>query len=248
MLKNKTIIATIDIETYPAKVLMYGSTYEPIIVKILDFEKILSMSYKIGYSKTKYIGLNTIPGYKPGDLNDKKLMIEISKVLSNIDYVCGQNSDQFDLKKIRERILCHQLPPIPDIPSLDTKKLFKQVSKLPNNKLDTLSQFVGTGQKITHSGTSLFTACGEGDPKAWKLNEKYNNQDVEITHAALMKIMPYVKLPAGGIKPIGDTMKCTHPTCSGLMHKHDLRRVVAGFKQQWKCNTCGHYHTPNKLV
>lgn len=245
---TKPIIATIDIETYPAKVLMYGNTYEPVIVKILDFEKILSMAYKIGDGKTKYIGLNTIKGYKAGDLDDKKLMIEISKILNNVDYICGQNSDDFDLKKIRERIMFHKLPAIPYIPTLDTKKLFKQVSKLPNNKLNTISQFTGNGQKVSHSGTDLFIACGNGDKKAWKLNEIYNKQDVEITYADLMSVMPYIKLPQSGVKEVGETMKCISPTCDGMMHKSKRRLTVAGYKQQWQCNKCGRYHTPNKVV
>ena len=154
---------------------MYGNTYEPVVVKILEFQSILSFAYKIGNGKTKYIGLNTIKGYKAGDRNDKKLMIEISKILNQADYFCGQNSDEFDIKIIKERIMFHKLPPLrEDIALLDTKKLYKKVSKLPNNKLNTISQFNGVGEKVKHTGTDLFIDCGAGDPKAWRINEIYN--------------------------------------------------------------------------
>jgi len=245
MEKIKPVIITGDIETYPAKVLMYGNTYEPVIVKILEFQSILSFSYKIGDGKTKYIGLNTIKGYKAGDRNDKKLMIEISKIMNEADYFCGQNSDDFDIKIIKERIMFHKLPPLrPDISTLDTKKLYKQVSKLPNNKLNTISQFNGVGEKTKHTGTDLFIDCGNGDPKAWKTNEIYNKHDVDITYADLQCVLPYVKLTKPQIV-FTKNIQCSNPLClSHNLRVHDKkRRVVGGWKIQFQCQDCGRYTT-----
>jgi hypothetical protein len=246
---NEPIILTGDIETYPAKVLMYGNTYEPVIVKILEFQSILSFSYKLGDGKTRYIGLNTIPGYKSGDRNDKKLMIEISKILNNVDYFCGQNSDDFDIKIIKERIMFHKLPPLrPDLALLDTKKLYKKVSRLPNNKLNTISQFNGIGEKTKHSGTDLFIDCGEGDSKAWKLNEIYNKNDVDITYADLKCVLPYVKLT----KPqtvFSNDIICDNPLClSNHLTKSKKRKVAGGWRMQYQCRECGSYKTTKELI
>lgn len=248
MKNNDLKIATIDIETYPAKVLMYGNTHEPVIVEILEFEFILSIVIKINDGKAEYYGLNTMDGYKKGSHNDKKLLKLIQEKLKDVDYICGQNSDDFDIKKIKERLMFHRLPALPDIPSLDTKKLYKQVSKLPNNKLNTISQFNGIGKKVEHSGTSLFIGCGEGDEKAWKTNKIYNIQDVELTWNDLKLVLPYVKLPARYSVQKGETMNCPNPICGGTMIKTKRRKVVEGYKQQWQCKKCGRYHTPNKLI
>lgn len=248
--KNKEpVILTGDIETYPAEVLMYGNTYEPVIVKIIRFQSILSFAYKLGSTKTQYIGLNTIKGYKPGDLDDKKLIIEISKIINSSDTFCGQNSDDFDIKIIKERIMFHKLPPLrPDLILLDTKKLYKQVSKLPNNKLNTISQFNGIGEKTKGAGVDLFIDCGAGNPEAWKKNEKYNKNDVDITYADLQIVLPYVKLtPAQKVFSHGIT--CVNPLClSTRMRKHDSRRkVVGGWKTQYQCYDCGSYYTDKVL-
>lgn len=248
MMKNNPIIVTGDCETYPAEVLMYGNTWEPVIVKIRKFQSLLSFSWKEGNGKTKYIGLNTMPGYKPGSLDDKKLVIEISKILNSADYFCGQNSDEFDLKIIKERIMFHGLPPLrEDLKLLDTKKLYQKVSRLPNFKLNTQSQFNGIGQKVEHSGTDLFIACGEGDRKAWKINEKYNKKDVDLCYANLQKVLPYVKLNANQV--FHDGIICKNPLCaSSHVTKAKPRKVKGGWHQQFQCQTCGAYFTEKKLI
>ncbi len=251
-MKNKTgepIIVTADIETYPSKVLMYGNTWDAIVVKILTFQSILSFSYKINNGKTKYIGLNTIKGYKKGDLNDKKLLIEISKVLQGIDYFAGQNSDNFDIKIINERLMFHKLPPLPDnIGTLDTKKLYKKVSRLPNNKLDTIGLFNGIGQKLEHNGVDLFIKCGEGEEKAWKLNRRYNMRDVDLTYDILQRVLPYTKL-ANQQKVFSENIQCSNPLCLSFdLIKAKRRRVTNGWKQQYQCKACGKYTQSRKLI
>lgn len=245
----QSVIVTGDIETYPAEVLMYGTTWEPVVVKIKRFQSILSFAFKIGDGKTKYIGLNTIKGYKPGDLDDKKLMIEISKIVNEADYFCGQNSDDFDIKIIKERIIFHKLPPLrPNISTLDTKKLYKQVSRLPNNKLNTISQFNGIGEKTKHSGTDLFIDCGNGDMKAWKTNEIYNKNDVDITYADLKCVLPYVKLTTPQ-SVFTENIQCSNPLClSHNLIKAKRRRVINGWKQQWQCKNCNRYTQGKELL
>lgn len=248
--KNKKTpkIITFDIETHPAKVYMYGKTHEPVVVKILEFETILSFSWKINNGKTHYIGLNTLPGYKPGQKNDKKLLIQISKILNDnkLSYRAGQNIDKFDIPKITERLIFHKLPSLQPLPTLDTWKLYSKVTSLPNNKLNTISQFNGIGEKITHSGAELFIACGTGDMKAWKINQKYNPRDVDLAWEDLKIILPYVKL--SNTRQNGEIMNCPDPTCGSYMIKSKLRTRVDGKVQQWQCKKCGRYHTPNKII
>ena len=248
-LKNKVRITTLDIETHPGKVLMYGTTYEPVIVKQLEFESILSISYKENDNPTKYIGLNTIKGYKRGDKNDKNLLIEISKVLRHADVLVGQNIDDFDIKKIKERLMFHRLPALPEITVIDIKKLHKQVSKLPNNKLDTISQFHGHGGKLSHEGVGLFIRCGEGDEKAWKLNEKYNKRDVDLTYKDFLDVLPYVKLPRIYNRMNGITINCSNPNClSKNVTRDKIIKVIGGWRIQYVCSDCGKYTTDTNTL
>lgn len=250
MKKNKPEGVIIDIETSPIKVLMYGNIYEPVVVKILEHTKILSMGWrKVGSNKTYYIAQNKLRGYKPGVNDDKNLLIEISKILKEFDYIVGHNSDSFDMKIIKERIMFHRLPALPEIYTLDTKKLYKKVSKLPSNQLKHISEFMGNGSKMEHGGTDMFLGCVKGDKKAWAMNEKYNKRDVDITHDDFIDVLPYVKLPNYFIymdKELG--LNCSNPNClSYRLIKSKTRKVVNGYKMQYQCKDCGHYTSDTKL-
>lgn len=246
--KDKGIV--IDIETSPTKVLMYGNIYEPVVVKILDHTQILSMAYRrIGENKTHYIGQNSFGSYKKGKLNDKCLLVAISEVLKDADYIVGHNSDNFDIKTIKERIIYHRLSPLPDIPSLDTKKLIKGVTKLPSNKLQHVTEFLKNGGKMPHGGMDMFIGCMAGDEKEWKMNEKYNKQDVDITYKDFIDILPYVKLPNTYSRMNNKDVNCSNPTCKSLnLVLHKKRRRVNGFVNQYQCNECGRYTTDTRVV
>ena len=142
----------------------------------------------------------------------------------------------------------HNLPPLPEnIISLDTKKLYKKVSRLPNNKLDTIGQFTGVGTKLKHQGTDLFIDCGRGDEKAWKINEKYNKKDVDLTYAVLKKVLPYVTLQAKQTT-FSEDIQCSNPLClSHNLIKSKRRRVTGGWKQQYECKDC-HKYTQGKQL
>ena len=250
MNKNKKpIIGIIDLETSPWGALCYGTTYEPVVVKINFFETILSMAHRIYGEKTcHYVAQNKLKGYKKGIVNDRDLMIEISKIINEYDYIVGHNLDAFDIKMIKERILFHRLPPIKDVICLDTKKLMKSMTKLPNNKLDTLTQFLGNGGKLKHNGTDLFIGCMNGDEESWRVNEKYNKQDVNITYRDLQDLLPYVKL-TNPQTVFSEDIQCSNPLClSKNLVKEKLRRVVGGFKQQYSCKDCHHYTQGKQLI
>lgn len=243
----KPNIYVIDIESSPATALFYGSIYEPVIVRVVDTMQILSIAIqKYGEKKIEYYAQNTVGGYKYGKINDKRLLQVIAEKLKDADFICGHNLDQFDIPVIKERTIFHRLPAFPNIPTLDTKKLIKTTSRLPSNKLQHVTEFLGNGGKLEHGGTDLFIRCMEGDEKAWKLNEKYNKQDVAITMKDLENMLPYVRLTTAQ-QAFGDGIKCKNPICLSLdLKKSKLRKVVGGWKQQYQCKKCGSYVSANK--
>lgn len=250
MKQNKIKGVVIDIETSPQKVLMYGNIYEPVVVKILEYTQILSMAWReVGSKKTYYIGQNKLKGYKAGVNNDKNLVIKITNILKDFDYIVGHNSDNFDIKVIKERIMYHRLPALPEIYALDTKKLYKKVSKLPSNQLKHVSEFMGNGSKLKHNGVDMFLGCANGNKEDWKVNEKYNKKDVDITYADFIDVLPYVKLPNYFIYMNKESgLNCSNPNClSYNLAKSKTRKVVNGWKMQYQCRDCGHYTTDTKL-
>lgn len=250
-------IYLIDIETSPWLALCYGTIWEPIIVKLLKYTQILSISYrKYGESKTHHLAQNQFKSYRPGKLDDKQLLIEISKIIvkaaENGGYIVAHNGDSFDWKIIQERVIFHGLPPLPDIQTLDTKKLIKGISKLPSNKLTHVSVFLGNGDKLKHDGMDTFVGCMEGDPQSWKTNEKYNNKDVDIMYNDFVDIMPYVKLPITYSRINSDkkhNINCSNILClSTNLIKNGTRRAINGWKQVYQCKDCGRYTTDNRII
>ena len=245
MQSPKTV--TLDLETSPSGAWFYGSWWEPTMVSQRERSQILSMAYKIGDGKTKYIAQNMYPEYIPGQIDDKALVMEICEILKDADYLVGHNIDLFDLPMLRERIIFHRLPPLPEIPTYDTKKLIKTTSRLPSNKLDHVTDFLGNGGKLDHT-TNLFVGCMNGDEKAWKMNEKYNKQDVEITYKDFIDMLPYIKLTPKQTA-FSEDIQCSNPDClSHNLTRSKNRKVVGGWNVQYQCKDCGRYTTKKKLV
>lgn len=257
MKNNIPDIYFVDIETSPWFAYCYGTIWEPIVAKLVKYTQILSISVrKYGENKTIHLAQNQFKGYVPGKINDKRLLIEISKVINKIaqggGFMVAHNGDNFDWKIIQERVVFHRLTPLPEIATLDTKKLIKGISKLPSNKLTHTSVFLGNGTKLKHEGMDLFIGCMEGNPESWKTNEKYNNKDVDIMYNDFEDLMPYVKLPATFSRINADEkheINCSNIIClSTNVRKNGLKRALSGWKQIYQCKDCGKCTIDTRII
>lgn len=248
IITKKIKIVSFDLEVSPALGRFYPPLWETRILKLEERQKLMSFAYQIvGEKKIISRCLADLKGYKKNPRDDKALVKELHEVMSNADVLLGQNSDQFDVKMANYFFVMNGLSSIPPKKQIDTKKIAKRYFRFPSNKLDDLGEALGVGKKTKTTHSDLWEDCYlDQDLKAWKLMNKYCEQDVRVTTAVYLKLRPFMRTHPNIARMTGDHDSC--PTC-GL---NDFTRVKAyrftntSKYTQYVCTICEEYFTDRK--
>lgn len=239
MAGQKPKILLYDIETAPL-VGYAWNLYETNIIKVVRDWYMLTFSYKwLGESKIYSHALNDYESYRPEDADDKLLCLDLHKVLDEADVVIGHNLDAFDNKKANARFVVHGLKPPSPSKSIDTLKLARKHFKFDSNKLDSLGQLLGLGEKAPTGGFALWEGCMAGDPKAWAKMKAYNARDVDLLEKVYERLRPW-----GSTLPDLGTFTGTHvcPACqSSKLQRRGYATKLTRRYQRYQCQDCGHW-------
>lgn len=237
------VVTLFDIETYPAEGLFYNRLYEANIIKVNKPEFLLSFAWKTNDEKVKVLGLDDMPGYKPGSTDDSKLVKKLWELFDRSDILIGQNSDQFDIKWANTRFIALGLPPPSPYKTYDTLKISRKYFKFLSNKLDYLSkELVGAG-KVVHEGFPLWEGCRNGIRAYWKRLKHYNKVDVVRLYEVWSREMPWVLQN----KAVFEGREC--PECQST--KTQSRGIHVNRSGRWKrhqCQECGYFFLGDKLI
>lgn len=243
MNNKKPKVLFLDIETMAILSYNWG-IYDQSAIKIKKDWELLSLAWK--WQGSKKVHCITRQN-KDTDLNVAKKAHEL---LSQADICSGHNGDQFDLKKLKARMLFHGLEPIKPTVSVDTKKMVKSVFNLTSNSLNHIAQYLGLGQKIKHSGFELWEGCEANDPKAWKMMIKYNKMDVVLLEKVYNKLVPWMKNHPNMALLQGKNVNEGCNKCgSSNVVKDGLHANTTTINQRLKCKDCkGYFLRPLKKV
>jgi DNA polymerase elongation subunit (family B) len=173
--------------------------------------------------------------------DDKEILKKIWKLLDEADVVVGQNSKQFDIKKINARFIKHGFLPPSSYTQLDTLQIAKRKFNFTSNKLAYLTDMLCTKyKKLDHSefsGFELWKQCLAGNINAWKSMEKYNKYDV----LSLQEL--HEKLAAWDSSFNPNLYHNSHETicqCGNKEFKPSGHHYsAAGKYQKYQCTKCG---------
>lgn len=227
-------ILFIDIETFAN----LGYTWGKYEQDVIHFEKewyVLSFAYKwLGDKNVRVLSLPDYANYSKDKENDIELIKDIWKLLDEADIVIGQNSDNFDLKKLNTRFAIHGLGPPAPYRTVDTLKVAKKYFGFNSNKLDALGKSLGLGEKLATGGFGLWLGCKNGDTKAWAKMCKYNKMDVVLLEKVYLKLRPWMT----NHPRVGDLAACN--TCgSNKVQKRGFNYTRKGRYQRYACLDCG---------
>jgi DNA polymerase elongation subunit (family B) len=229
-----------DIETSHSLMAAFGIFDQNIPYgNILVEWSVISIAWKWNYDK-KVHTLNS--KFKKGsqtiaEIDDKKLLEDFIKVLNEADIVVGHNIDNFDLKKLRSRLIYHGMQPFKKLYTVDTYKVAKSQFAFTSNKLDYLAQYFKIpGKMSTPSG--LWLDVLRGCEKAVKIMVKYNIQDVVVLEKVYYKLLPFITNHPNMNMFTGDICSC--PNCgSSELRKSGTRQTKTAVYQRYYCVDCG---------
>lgn len=226
-----------DLETSPIEALTWGVYDQNIAINQLkkDFT-ILSFSAKwkdkdkIYYEDSRH---------QRDVRNDKPLLKELWKLLDEADIIVAHNGDKFDMKRLKARMIKHNLKPFRRCKQIDTLKIARREFGFTYNKLEYLAIFLDVPvRKLTkreYQGFDLWTACLDGDKKAWAEMERYNKRDVEVLEPVYDKLMPWAGLDLSVYNE--GKMLCT---CGSVdFVKNGLGAKNKVLYQRFSCSRCG---------
>ena len=242
-LSREPRILLVDIETSPMIAYSWGPKWETNLIEILEESQILSYSAKWLNGKHITRGQIDTKGYKPHELNDKELVIEINNLLNESDIVVSQNGNDFDIKMIKSRCILYGLNPPNPFKTIDTMVEAKKCVRLPSYKMDDLCSYFGLGSKIPTT-FNLWKDCMKGDKKAWRLMKSYNQNDVILLEKLYLKLKPYMKThPNYGVYLEDEVC----PRCGSKdLQRRGYARTLACVYQRLQCKNCGSWSRSRK--
>lgn len=222
-------VSTKIVHTYQ----MYDVNHSPDHV-IQDFY-ILSFAAK-WYGSDEVIYMD-VRNAKPKN-NDLSLLKRLHDLLDEADFAVGHNMKSFDMKTIKARFIQCDLPPIREIPVIDTLLIARKHFKFTSNKLSELAKYLKCkNEKDSHGefpGISLFTEAMKGNKKAFESMEHYCKMDVVVTEQIFVKLAPWEK--SINFQAFYHEAVCS---CGNKQfYKNGLKYQKSGIFQIYRCSSC----------
>lgn len=157
------------------------------------------------------------------------------KVMQEADVLVGHNSQSFDTRYLKTRMLVHGLPVLPPIAQLDTYMVAKKHFMLNSNKLDYIAKLLKVGKKMD-TPKGLWLDVLRGSRSAIKTMVAYNRVDVEVLEAVFKKLQPYMDNHTN--RELFGGSGC--PRCgSTKIQSRGVHRAITKVYQRFCCNACG---------
>ena len=232
-------ILLLDIETSPNTAHVWGLWQQNVSLNQLQ-ESSYVMCWSAKWLGEREIFFESVYKNKP-----EKMLKDIHKLLDEADAVIHYNGTKFDIPTLNKEFLLHGLPPPSPYKQIDLLRSVRSAFRFPSNKLDYVAQRLGLGSKKDHEGHGLWVRCMNNDPKAWKVMEAYNKQDVVLLEKVYHTIRPWIK----GHLNYNLFSKGAHvcPNCgSKKLHARGTAKTLSGVYQRFQCQSCGTWSRSTK--
>lgn len=178
---------------------------------------------------------------------EKKLLVDISERMLTADVWLGHYSTWYDLPFINSRLLYHRLPVLPpNFSQLDTWKIARNRLKLRNNRLITISEFLGTDEEKNAIKPEQWLRALSGHRPSMDYIVEHNRRDVVVLEEAYLRLRPLVldHPNAGLIDGHGGCAVCG----SIQLQKRGFHVTRTRRYQRYQCQKCGAWSKDPKAI
>ena len=235
-------VLILDIENSPTLGYVWGLWKQNVgLNQIKEEWHLLSFAAKwLGDSEDKVIYMDQ--RNEPNIEDDSAMLQKLWDLLEEADWLITQNGRQFDIKKIRARMIMQGFKPFSPVRHIDTLEIAKRVFGFTSNKLEWMTDKLCTKYKKSKhqkfTGFELWAECLKGNIEAFQEMEDYNKLDILSLEELYYKVSPwYDKLPNPNLYTESVDIQC-------ICGSHNI--VEQGFAttdvskfQQYVCKDCG---------
>ncbi len=184
-----------DVESTPNLAWVWEKYEQDALGDFIRERQIISFAWKwLDEKEVHVLSLPDFPGYKRFPDDNRALITELHRIISEADVVIGHNVIDFDDRMANTDFIVHGLPPPPPHRRVDTLRLARSKFRFNSNKLGDLGARLGLGSKVKTGGFDLWAGCMRGDKSSWALMAQYNKGDVTLLEKIYLKLRPWMTL------------------------------------------------------
>lgn len=212
----------LDLETSPNVGLFWRAGYKLNIdsANITTERAVICAAWKWGGDEKVY------SARWDGKQNDKKMLLELMKVVNSADEIVAHNGDKFDIPWLRTRLLFHGVTSFPVHKTIDTLQWARRKFYFNSNKLDYIAQYLGLGAKLKTEFGLWKRVVLQKDKKSLADMVKYCEWDVVLLEKVYDKLAGY-NAPKSHAGVLAGLEKWSCPHCGSIKVKRNVIRVSA---------------------
>jgi hypothetical protein len=193
---------------------------------------------------TKWMDEKRVRVFSEWEHGHAEMIAHVWEMLDRADILVTYNGPAFDEKHLnREFLLAGLAPPAP-WRSVDLLRVARARFRFASNKLDHVAQQLGLGSKLAHEGHALWSAVLAGDVKARARMVRYAGQDVKLTEALYLRLLPWISQhPHRGLW--SGEERCCFACGSTDLNQHGFTRTALTVYALLKCADCGAWSRAN---
>lgn len=235
-------ILFLDIETGPTKAAVWGLWGQNVgINQIIEPGRTICAAWKWGGGKGVEFAAEWQPVEERSDwFSYLDFLKKLHVVLDEADIVVTYNGKKFDIPTLYKEFVQYKITPPAPFHHIDLYQTCRRQFRFVSNKLDFICQQLGLGAKTSHKGMQLWTDVGNGCPKAQRLMERYNKQDVVLLEKLYKHIRPWIKGHPTVSLLEGRTETPACPSCGGNhLQERGYRTTKTRRYKRYQCQDCG---------
>lgn len=195
--------------------------------------------------KVKTFRIDQYKGYRKDTLNDLPLVIDLVEYLNEADAWVTYYGARFDVPFLTTRVVHWNAQgadiPLPaNIPHIDLWRTARNKLKLHSNRLASVTQLLGHGDKTPLDLPVWLRAAGGHKPSMDYIVE-HCEVDAKILADCYLTLRPLIgSHPHIGLLEGRDRLSCGN--CgSRAVHRRGVYVTVASVRQRLSCTDCGHW-------
>jgi DNA polymerase elongation subunit (family B) len=224
-------ILAIDIETAPNTAHVWGLFKQNVsISQIMQTGRVMCFA-------AKWVGQKGVTFYSEHTHGHKKMVKAAHDFISEADAILTYNGRSFDLPTLNREFIKQGYGPPAPYRDIDLLLVMRRRFRFSSNKLDHVCRELELGAKTKHSGHELWVKCMNGDPKAWRVMERYNRQDVVLLEKLYGAVLPWIDQHPNVALYNGLGMACTNCGSKNVQRRGiQVSRTVR--YQRYHCQDC----------